>query len=282
MRYWALFSLLVHLFFFFGLKRVIEQQPAQPIGEILNKNISMEVHVEKVSESPKPLEKKRIVQSQPAEPVKSPPKNAFFGEKNQSTDRETVHRDRSIQMGLAPNQKPIPQTSPSKESLLTKEKIAEPTLKTSPYQLGLPLFSEIKPLNPQASPQEAQDYIPGYKLSDRTVLNTREFVYYSYYQRIRERLDRAWVPILKNQLAKYYRTGRHLASDMDHTTRVMVVLNKGGEIIRVKILYESGTRDLDEAAVKAFNHAGPFPNPPKGIVDSNGEIQIPWEFILRT
>jgi protein TonB len=69
---------------------------------------------------------------------------------------------------------------------------------------------------------------------------------------------------------------------MEHRTKVLVVLNPSGEITKVQVVSESGTQDLDDAAVSAFNEAGPFPNPPKGIVNTSGLIEIPWEFILRT
>jgi protein TonB len=157
--------------------------------------------------------------------------------------------------------------------------------------LAIPILPSKEQLERKAEPDEPnwanvgslpQDYVKGLKESERTALNTKEYVFYGYFQRIRERLDRAWIPILREKLTKLWRTGRQLASDMDHTTQVLVVLNKTGEIVRVEVVSESGTRDLDEAAVKAFNQAGPFPNPPKGIVDPNGEIQIPWQFVLKT
>lgn len=126
------------------------------------------------------------------------------------------------------------------------------------------------------------EYIKGLKEGEFSALNTREFVFYSYFQRIRERLDRAWVPILRAHLTKMYKSGRTLASDMDHHTKILVHLSTDGEITRVQVISESGTRDLDDAAVKAFNKAGPFPNPPKGLIGTAKEIKIPWEFILRT
>jgi TonB family protein len=127
-----------------------------------------------------------------------------------------------------------------------------------------------------------QDYVKGVRESNRTALNTKEFIFYGYYQRIRERLDHAWVPILRERVVKYYESGRHLASEMDHATKVLVLLNPKGEITSVRIVSESGTAELDDSAVAAFNQAGPFPNPPRGIVGQNGLIEIPWEFILRT
>jgi TonB family protein len=69
---------------------------------------------------------------------------------------------------------------------------------------------------------------------------------------------------------------------MEHETKVVVILNKGGDVVQVKLVSESGTRDLDDAAIDAFNQAGPFPNPPKGIANASGVIEIPWEFVLHT
>ena len=42
------------------------------------------------------------------------------------------------------------------------------------------------------------------------------------------------------------------------------------------------THDLDEAAIRAFNRAGPFPNPPNGLLQETGSVDIRWDFILRT
>jgi len=202
---------------------------------------------------------KQVVQTSLGEKVKSVPSHAYLGWQNQVVDRETAGSKQVI--GQHQVQKP--------ESSLSK--------------LGLPLFKKTEE-TPESTSLGAQpeDYVPGVAPSDRTALNTKEFVFYSYFQRIRSRLDHAWVPILKERLLAYYRSGRQLATDMDHTTRVLVILNRRGEIVRVQMVSESGVNDLDEAAVDAFNHAGPFPNPPQGMVDVNNEIKIPWDFILKT
>ena len=69
---------------------------------------------------------------------------------------------------------------------------------------------------------------------------------------------------------------------MDYTTKTLVTLNARGDIVRVQLLEQSGTTDLDQAAVDALNKAGPYPNPPKGLINGSGEVQIRWDFILRT
>lgn len=219
--------------------------------------------------------KKRIVQTVLENKVKVAQPDAFLGLQNQTVDRQTVGKVQSLESGGA-------QTK-SKSS-------SKPSLKAL-SKLGLSLVPLVSRSNQEKKPDEPrwatpgtrpEDYVKGMVSSDRTALNTQEYIFYGYFQRIRERLDRAWVPMLRARLTAYFRTGRHLASDMEHVTRLVVILNGSGQIIRVEISGESGTKDLDEAAIAAFNQAGPFPNPPKGMVDLNQEIKIPWDFVLKT
>lgn len=125
-------------------------------------------------------------------------------------------------------------------------------------------------------------YIQGMKEGETSALNTKEFVFFSYFDRVRRQLDQAWQPLLRGQIQKLYKTGRHLASNSDYTTRTLVTLSDRGEIVRVQVLEESGTFDLDQAAIDALNHAGPYPNPPRGLVNGSKQVQIRWDFILKT
>ena len=125
-------------------------------------------------------------------------------------------------------------------------------------------------------------YIAGMKEGEVSALNTKEFVFYSYFERVRQQLDQAWQPILRSNVLRLSKAGRHLASNADYTTRTLVTLNQKGEILRVQLIEESGTFDLDQAALDALNKAGPYPNPPKGLVESTGSVEIRWDFILRT
>jgi TonB family protein len=114
-----------------------------------------------------------------------------------------------------------------------------------------------------------------------TMLSTREFLYYSYYNRIKDKLRQHWEPKIKEKFTKIMRQGRTIASEGDKITRLIIVLNEQGTLIRVQIVGRSGVTDLDDAAVEAFRAAAPFPNPPKGIVESDGTIKIRWDFVLE-
>ncbi len=237
------------------------------------------IEVESNSKKNEETSKRRIVQTEIKEKSTRAKPDAFLGLQNQIVDHQTVSKNKVI---IAGNQNKV-----GSKDLHKSNEIKSNSNSNSLGKFGLailPKDSEKFTDEPVwATPgTRAEDFVPGMTESDRTALNTKEFVFYSYFQRIRSRLDQAWVPILREKLAAYYRNGRHLASEMDHTTRVLVILNDKGNIIRVKVLSESGTRDLDDAAIGAFNRAGPFPNPPKGMMDSNREVQIPWDFILKT
>jgi TonB family protein len=227
--------------------------------------------------------RKQVVQTAKGQQVEKAPDQAFLGERNQKVDRQTVNKNRNTVIGST--QQASRQSSTQAQNQLQDRPT---TSQANPLSsLGLPILPRLQPKQ-EDRPQWAnigslpQDYIKGLKESETTALNTKEYVFYGYFQRIRERLDRAWVPILRERIHKMYRSGRHLASEMDHTTRVVVTLNQKGEIIKVAVIGASGVMDLDDAAVRAFNQAGPFPNPPRGIIDAKGIIEIPWEFVLKT
>ncbi len=225
---------------------------------------------------------RRIVQTEKAQKSETAPEKAFLGEQNQRVDEERVSK-----LANRPAEKigGTKQASRGKQKAQAAEasplaKFAMPMIPTAQQEQERAAADRGPKWNTVGS--RAADFVPGVKEGDRTALNTKEFVYYGYFQRIRERLDRAWIPLLREKLIAYYKKGRQLASEVDHVTQVVVTLNPVGEIVRVKIIGESGTEELDDAAVKAFNRAGPFPNPPRGIVDTRGEISIAWDFILKT
>ena len=216
----------------------------------------------------------QVVQTESSDVTKKEAKEAFLGEKTQTVDEQTMSMPRAGQ-----NQ--------ARAQTKVKNKNLPKSLNLS--QLGVALN---RPQNLKESDTEKEDpnaitsqaigeYVKGFKEGEKTVLNTKEFVFYSYFQRIRQKLDRAWDKSLREKLTRYFYRGRQLANDADYVTQLLVTISGDGQVVKVQVLGESGTKDLDEAAVKAFNDAGPFPNPPQGLVQS-GSIQVRWDFILKT
>lgn len=123
------------------------------------------------------------------------------------------------------------------------------------------------------------DYLEHIPLGDMTSLNTTEHVYYGFYYRIKQQLEQHWGASLKEKMEKVYkRNGRFPASDK-YITSIKVMLDEKGKIVDIIIKGSSGVEELDQAAIESFNKAGPFPNPPKGMI-INGRAAIEWGFAV--
>ncbi len=140
----------------------------------------------------------------------------------------------------------------------------------------------IKPGSQDSVDKKSQsnDYLKDVKAGMQTLLNTKEYSYYSYYAKIKEALHAQWEPNVRDKVNIIQRDDRDIASVNNHVTRLLVILDKHGELIDVKVLNKSSNSHLDNAALEAFREAAPFPNPPPGLVDSNGTIRIRWDFVL--
>ena len=117
--------------------------------------------------------------------------------------------------------------------------------------------------------------------ADFTKLNTQEYEYYGFYHRIRQKLEQFWGLNIQEQANKIFKQGRSIASDSNLITGLTIRLNERGEIVDIVLKSTSGVKELDDAAVESFNQAGPFPNPPKGMLQ-NGKATIDWGFVVNT
>ena len=125
-----------------------------------------------------------------------------------------------------------------------------------------------------------EDYIKGVKAGDKTLLNSRQFVYYSYYNRIRQQVNQYWRPHIRQALQHLALNNKYI--HMDHITRLKITLDSDGYLLHIKVLRASGLVEVDAVALQAFELAAPFPNPPKNLIEEDGTINIHWSFILET
>lgn len=282
------FSLLLHAAFLL-IWAVVYQ--ARPLDLDRPAFTTTYIEVEPLSRPASPTEQsKRVVQTEAGQVVNEAKPDAFMGEKNQIVDQQKVSTQQMAQPAQAAQKKMAakPKAASKAESPVKDPTKVLPSLSALGIAMPKPGAQREDDYAPHAAEQgslAAQvrgEYVKGFKQGEQTMLNTREFVFYGYFQRIRERLDRAWDRSLKDKLTQYFYKGRQLASEQDYITKLLVTLDNDGQITRVQLVGQSGTRDLDDAAIRAFNDAGPFPNPPKGLVDAEGQIQVRWDFVLRT
>ena len=220
----------------------------------------------------------------------------FLSAHDQKVEKQTVAKNKGQFKNVA---KPAPRKAMKMASLEKAQK--NKVEKTKPPTLNLnPAFDPlaIKERQQQTATyksdgaeheeveggdvSQTEDYIKDVNQGAETMLNTREFKYYTYYSRIRRQLSQHWEPKVREKLVRLFRQGRTIASDRDHTTKLLIVLNEAGLLVKVQVLGESGVHDLDEAATEAFRSAAPFPNPPKGIIEADKTVKIRWDFVLES
>jgi protein TonB len=219
-----------------------------------------------------------------------PPKETkFLGERNQSVEEETKARNvDTFRKGGAASKAGDGKKLSLKDLAPPAREIVPPSqreidgYKAERMKVAKAETGSGGNLAPDSAGASTNDFLKDTKDGDKTMLNTKEFVYFGYYRRIREKLEVAWNSKLRNALDGFSYGGRQLASSQNYITGVIVVLDRFGHVTKVQVLQGSGARDLDQAAVDAFNQAGPFPDPPSGLVDENGQIKIKWDFVLQS
>lgn len=128
---------------------------------------------------------------------------------------------------------------------------------------------------------QTNDFLEDIPLGDFTRLNTQEYEFYGFYHRIRQKLEQFWGSNIQEQADKIFKQGRSIAGESNLITGLTIMLNKEGEIVDIVIKSTSGMKELDDAAIQSFNQAGPFPNPPRGML-KNGKATIEWGFVVNT
>lgn len=272
-------SAILHLLVLVLLVRYENQQI-----KLANEVVEIE-WVELKSSTPDQLKNTQIVQQDDKSVnEKTPEKDYKLSKNNQDVKKETkAEKNGEFQNRKnrvdAPKNKAQAMAKPA-----TKQNILN-SLKPSMYDSQYSSAKLAPPPTPAMSGAEVSqndDYLKDVAAGAETLLRTREFVYYSYYNRIKRKLRQFWEPRIQKKIEKIMRKGRRIASANDKITHLVITLDRSGELVRIQVKHASGYNDLDDAAIEAFREAAPFPNPPKGIVTDAGEVKIPWSFVLET
>jgi TonB family protein len=112
---------------------------------------------------------------------------------------------------------------------------------------------------------------------DATSLNTRSFKYATFYQRMYRAIASEWNPMRPYDQRD---PERRLFPTRERVTGVVIALKAGGELEGVRVVEQSGLDFLDEEAVRAVRAAAPFPNPPNGMVEPDGQVRVAFTFTL--
>jgi TonB family protein len=122
------------------------------------------------------------------------------------------------------------------------------------------------------------DKLDGVDEGDGTFLNTREWKYATYFNRIKQAVSSTWNP---TRALDQRDPDRSLFGNRDRYTLLTVTLDNSGQLKDVVVKKTSGVEFLDKTTIEAFRKAQPFANPPSGIVEPNGEIHFTFGFYLE-
>jgi TonB family protein len=290
-----LISLILHLIFMFWQidkqRKVSSAKKENKIKVVLldrnQKNLDM---IENLKRSGK---KMQVVQNENTGKEEKPKDSRFLGEKDQTFEKNSIAKRVGIfeeaGKGVKTGEKELGgEKKPSQK--FDSKKISFDDLKMGalqPKQIdrfkkvdgGKDLLGIKNGKNKSPGLSASNDYIDDVPIGDVTNLNTIEFKYYGFYNRIRKRLEQYWGNSLRQKAEAFFRQGRTFSSEVKITS-LLVTIDAKGNITKVLLKSTSGINELDEAAIESFNKAGPFPNPPSGML-INGEATIEWGFVVR-
>ncbi len=146
--------------------------------------------------------------------------------------------------------------------------------------------NELRTLTPSATVLDriagapANDLTPldDVELGNGTYLNTREWKYSSFFNRIKQYVGMHWDP---NTVVRTRDPTGEIFLYKDRYTVVAVTLDQQGLLKSISVDKSCGVEFLDAEAMQAFRRAQPFPNPPPGLQNDHGEIRFTFGFYLE-
>ncbi len=111
-----------------------------------------------------------------------------------------------------------------------------------------------------------------------TVLNTREWKYASFFNRVKQSVGQHWDP---NTQLRLRDPSTQIYGGKDRYTVLTITLDSTGQLKEAFVSKPSGLDFLDVEAVKAFERAQPFPNPPPGLLATDQTVRFQFGFMLE-
>jgi TonB family protein len=124
----------------------------------------------------------------------------------------------------------------------------------------------------------ANDHLEDVEEGDRTYLNTKEWKYASFFNRVKQSVSMQWNP--GQQLRLRDPTG-NIYGGRDRYTVLSVTLNERGMVREIYVEKSCGLDFLDLEAIQAFERSQPFPNPPPGLIQADASVRFQFGFFLE-
>lgn len=276
-------SLLVHVLFL-----ALGPKTKNVSGKRPGKDIEIEVFNDTPTQAPqkKALPKGTVVDVPEAPSSKEKPKETTnLSHKNRVVPRETkaLLRESKPQPPPEASQRdgndqetPEPQqVDANSDRSQQNGEHATPQGRTKPLNLR----PSREMLSKLVQPPDASNTAETKDEDKETKINTIEFLYTSFFNRIRSQIKYEWRPLVTYQSIV---TNQPNNPPRRLWTVLNVVLDAKGRILHLSIARSSGFILWDEEALRAVQAATPFANPPPQLLNEQQQIAIQWGFIGET
>ena len=268
----GILTLLWHLFLLW-LKPVWQTAPAPPRVEVQQIDPAK---LDAIRKQWRNQEKRLLINKDKSKPIEqeAPPNARYMSDRNTKVEKE--QRARETNVIPKPKSAPPAEKSPPQEK--TRTKIG--TL----GNFGVPFRLTPNPPTPPHPEYQSQPESEGgdQALNDKTlpqgsenILNTQESIYYSFYARIYDAIGPIWQSRIREV------PGRRQVAQGDYTTTVDIVFDRDGNLIGINHIHDSGVREFDAAVDTSWRRIERFPNPPKGLLDKDGQVHMGWTFTVQ-
>jgi TonB family protein len=119
----------------------------------------------------------------------------------------------------------------------------------------------------------------GLETGDETWLQSREFKYATYINRMRSEIGQAWYPRVRDAVRERDPDGS-LYLYKERTVVLGLTIDTGGNVKDLSVMQSSSIDFFDRVAVASVRAAQPFPNPPRGMFHSDEQVRIPFFFTM--
>jgi TonB family protein len=146
---------------------------------------------------------------------------------------------------------------------------------------GAPQVPNLKPTEDvleRALGGGSVDHLEDVENGDETALSAKRWVYASFFNRLKRQVAQNWDPV--SVWRRRDPTGT-VYGFKTRVTEVRVSLSRKGELAKILVTTPSGVVELDDEAVRAFKSAGPFPNPPDGLIQKDNLITFAFSFFFE-
>jgi len=279
--YWVLIvlSVLFHVFIFvvfvpefFGMKPSDWQVSNEQGPRALPTQVLTEAQYRRMMDQSRPVvESAKAPRSKPDVVQREA---RFRGERTQRVERETVAPDfGSVTGGRTGKSGTATPAGKNDKSLLSKlgfSKGLSRFVKPAPLQIQEGEGGDDKLVRHGNLDSLPKDIAVG----SETLLNTDEYVYASFYNRMKAEVAPRWEPLIQELVAD---PKRQVAAGF-YQTQTVFTLDWEGNVMNVDIAEPSGYVPFDEAARASIRAALRFKNPPAALLEKDGFYRIKLGF----